>query len=93
MKANLTYILSVNEMLPVSKFRCFGKYIVQLDGYFYINVSGQQQTGLEQRTSSTSPETMVHVIHVLFVLFAVFENLKAYCFRSLHASTCPKHFQ
>ena len=37
-----TYILSVSEKLPVSKFRYFGKYIIQLYGYFYINVSGQR---------------------------------------------------
>ena len=62
-------ILSVNEKLPVSKFRCFGNYI-QLNGYFYIHVSGQRQTGLEKRTSSMSPGTMVHVMHMLFVLFS-----------------------
>ena len=72
------YILSVNEKLPVSKVRRFGKYIIQLNGYFYIHVSGQQQTGLEKITCSTSPGTMMHVMHVLFMVFAVFENLKAY---------------
>ena len=50
---------------------------MQLDGYFYIHVSGRRQTGLEERTSSTSPGTMVHAIHVLFVVFIVFENMKA----------------
>ena len=45
----LMYILSVNENLPVSKFRYFGKYIIQLDGYFCIHVSGQRQTGLEKK--------------------------------------------
>ena len=64
-------------MLPVSKFRYFGKYIIQLDGYFCIHVSGQRQTGLEKNTSFTSPGTKVKVMHVLFVLFAVFENLIA----------------
>ena len=62
--------------------------MIQLDGYFKINVSGQRQTGLEKRTSSSSPGTMVHVMHVLFVLFAVFENLKAYfleVYMPLHA--------
>ena len=29
----IKYILSVNEKLPVSKFRYFGKYIIQLFGY------------------------------------------------------------
>ena len=29
---NLVNILSVNEKLPVSKFRYFGKYIIQLSG-------------------------------------------------------------
>ena len=43
-----SYILSVNEKLPVSKFRYFGKYIVQLFGYCYIHVSGQRQSGLER---------------------------------------------
>ena len=32
---------------PVSKFRYFGKYILQLYGYFYVHVSGQRRTGLE----------------------------------------------
>ena len=73
-------ILSVNEKLPESEFRCFGKFIIQLNGYFYmyIHVSGQRQTGLEKITSSTSPGTMVHVMHALFVIFVVFENLEAY---------------
>ena len=70
-------ILSVNEKLPVSKFRYLGKYKTQLDGYFCIHVCGQRQTGLEKNTSFTIPETMVHVMHVLFVHFAVFENLIA----------------
>ena len=42
------YILSVNEKLPVSKFRDFGKYIIQLFGYYYVHVSGQRQAGLEK---------------------------------------------
>ena len=42
------YILSVNVKLPVSKFRYFGKYIIQLYGYFYVHVSGQRQTGFER---------------------------------------------
>ena len=41
-------ILSVNEKLPVSKFRYFGKYIIQHFGYCYVDVSGQRQTGLER---------------------------------------------
>ena len=41
-------ILSVNEKLPVSKFRYFGKYIIQLFGYCYVNVSGQRHAGLER---------------------------------------------
>ena len=72
------HILSVSEKLPVSKFRYFGKYIIQLDGYICIHdVSGLRQTGLEKNTSFTSTGTMVHVMHVFFVLFAVFENLIA----------------
>ena len=41
-------ILSVNEKLPVMKFRYFGKYIIQPFGYCYVHVSGQQQAGLER---------------------------------------------
>ena len=41
-------ILSVNEKLPVLKFRYFGKYVIQLFGYCYVHVSGQQQAGLER---------------------------------------------
>ena len=70
-------ILSVNEKLPVSKFRYFGKYIIQLDDYFCVHVSCQRQTGFEKNTSFTSPRTMVHAIHVLSVLFAGIENLIA----------------
>ena len=48
-KSTLTQnILSVNEKLPVSKFRYFGKYIIQLFGYCYVYVSGQRQSGLER---------------------------------------------
>ena len=43
---SLYYILSVNEKLPVSEFRYSGKYIIQLDGYFYAYVSGERQTGV-----------------------------------------------
>ena len=50
---------------------------VQLDGYFYVLVSGQRHTGLETKSSSKSPGTIVHGIHVLFVFFTVFENLRA----------------
>ena len=39
-------ILSVNEKLPVSKFRYFGKYTIQLFGYCNVHVSGQRQAGL-----------------------------------------------
>ena len=77
LKAYRETILSINEKLTESKFRYFEKYIIQLDGYFYISVSGQQHTGLETKTSYTSPGAMVHVIHVLFVVFTVFENLKS----------------
>ena len=42
--------------------------MIQLDGYFCINLSGQQHTDLEKNTSSTSPGTMVHVMHVQFVV-------------------------
>ena len=70
-------ILSVNEKLPVLKFRYFRKYTIQLDGYFCNHVSGQRRTGLEKNTISTRPGTMVHVMHVLYVFFAVFETLIA----------------
>ena len=45
---HVQYILSVNEKLPVSKFRYFGKYIIQLFGQSYVHVSYQQQAGLER---------------------------------------------
>ena len=70
-------ILSVNEKLPVSKFRYFGKYIIQLFGHCYVHVSGQRQAGFERLNSNTSPGTMVHVMHVHFMFFAVFKNLKS----------------
>ena len=41
-------ILRVSEKLPVSKLGYFGKYIIQLYGYFYVHVSGQGHTGLER---------------------------------------------
>ena len=44
----LLYKLSVNEKLPVSKLRYFGKYIMQLFGYCYVHVSGQRQADLER---------------------------------------------
>ena len=61
------HILNVNEKLPVSNFRYFGKYIIQLFGYCYVHVSGQRQAGLERYNSYTSPGTMVHVMHVHFM--------------------------
>ena len=45
---SLVSILSVNEKIPVSKFRYFGEYIIQLFGYCYVHVSGQRQTGLDR---------------------------------------------
>ena len=39
-------ILSVNEKLPVSKFRYFGKNIIQLLGYCYVHDFGQRKAGL-----------------------------------------------
>ena len=81
-------IISVNEKLE--KFPYFGKYKILLDGYFYIHVSGQLQTGLEKLNSSASPTTMVHVMHMPFVLFVVFENSKHHFHKStnlpVHAS-------
>ena len=44
----IAYVLSVNEKLPVSKFRYFGKYTIQLFSYCYVHVSGQRQAGLER---------------------------------------------
>ena len=41
------YILSVSEKIPVSKFPYFGKYIIQLYGYFDNHVSGQRRTSLQ----------------------------------------------
>ena len=71
-------ILSVNEKLPVSKFRYFGKYIIQVFGYCKVHVSGQRHD------SYTGPGTMVHVMHVHFIFFTVFKNLKS----SLLKTTC-----
>ena len=65
------------EKMPVSKFRYFGKYMIQLYGHFHVHVSGQRCTGLERYISSTSPGTLVHVMHVLFTVFAVYKNLKS----------------
>ena len=42
------YILSVYEKLPALKFQYFGKYIIQIFGYYYVHVSGKRQTGLER---------------------------------------------
>ena len=41
-------ILGLNEKLPVSKFRYFGKHIVQLFAYCFVHVSGQGQASLER---------------------------------------------
>ena len=49
------------------KFDIFGKYMIQLDSYICIHVSGQLQTGLKKNTNFSSPGTMVRVMHVLFV--------------------------
>ena len=51
----MKYILSVNEKLPVLKFRYLGKYTIQLDGYFCNHVSGQQRTGLEKKYKFHEP--------------------------------------
>ena len=40
-------ILSASKKVPVSKFRYFEKYIIQLDGYLHVHVSGQRWTGLD----------------------------------------------
>ena len=48
LRENFRIILSVNEKLPVSKLRYFGKYIMQLFGYCYVHVSGQRQADLER---------------------------------------------
>ena len=48
-------ILSVNEKLPVSKFQYFGKYIIQLDSYFCIHVSGQWLNGFEKKCQFHKP--------------------------------------
>ena len=41
-------IYSVSMKLPVSNFRYFGEYIIQLIGYCYFHVSGQRQTVFER---------------------------------------------
>ena len=45
---DLKYILSVNEKLPLLKFRYFENYKRHLDSYFTFRVSDQLQTRLEQ---------------------------------------------
>ena len=82
-------LLSVNEKLPVSKFRYFGKYIIQLFGYCYVRVSGQRQAGLERKKSYTTPGTILHVMHVHFIFFAVFKHLKS----SFSEDNIPEHAQ
>ena len=71
------YILSVNEKLPVLKFRYFRKIYNTARRLLLQSFSGQRRTGLEKNTSSTSPGTKVHVIHVLVLFFAVFGTLIA----------------
>ena len=74
----LLNILSVNEKLPVSKFRYFAKYIMQRDGYFYVRVSGKRQASLNKKKKQFhEPWNYGARVHVLFVFFAVFESLKA----------------
>ena len=75
MKNTATNVLSVNEKLPLSKFRYFGKYIILLFVYCYFHVSGQRQAGLERLNNYTSPGIMVHAMRVHFMFFAVFKNL------------------
>ena len=41
------HILNVGEKLPVSEFRYFGKYILQIYGCFTVHVSVQRHTDLE----------------------------------------------
>ena len=41
-------ILGANEKLPVSKFRYFGKNMIQLFDNCYVHVSSQRQAGLER---------------------------------------------
>ena len=47
-EGTIIHILNVNEKLPVLKFRYFGKYIIQLFGYCYVQVSVQRQAGLQR---------------------------------------------
>ena len=85
------YILSVNEKLPVSKFRYFGKYIIQLFGYCYVDFSGQRQTGLERWNSYTSPGTMEHVMHVHF-MFLLFLRIINHHFQMIKCQNMPLTF-
>ena len=74
---NTHHILGINEKSPVSKFRYFGKYIIQVFGYCYVHVTGQRHAGLERYNSYTSPAPMVHMMHILFMFFRSFKNLKS----------------
>ena len=47
LRAHAQYILSINEKLPLLKFRYFENYKWNLDSYFVFRVSGQLQTRLE----------------------------------------------
>ena len=71
------YILSVNEKIPGSKFRYFGKCIIQLEGYFCIYVSGQRQTGLEKKYHFHEPRNYGARDARADCVLAVFENLIA----------------
>ena len=71
-------ILSVNEKLPLLKFRYFETYKRNLDSYFTFRVSGQLQTRLEQYNRSLFPATGEQLLHVHFVIFAVYQNVKTF---------------
>ena len=71
----------------MTKFRYFGKYLIQLFGYCYVHDSGQRKAGLEIQKSYTSPGTMVHVMHVHLMFFTVFKNLKT----SFSEDNMPEH--
>ena len=69
-------IHSINEKLPLMKFRYFENYRRHLDSYFTFRVSDQLQIRLKQLNRSPSPATREQLLYVHFVLFVVYQNVK-----------------
>ena len=67
LKIRTSIDFSASMKLPVSKHRYFGKHIIKREGFFYVHVYGQRQTG-RNYGAYYAPSICV---------FAVFESLKA----------------